>query len=222
MGLDLLVLADIEWNGIKFNVKLCKQKATETQSKLTKVTEELLKYSPTPNINLDSGQHLSCLLYGGKIDIDFITQEEAVYKSGTKKGISYLRNKHNVVLYNCPPKFVPLAKTQTVLRKKIKRDDGTIEEIIIYETNEGVLRQLKTPTKEHKRIIQLLLERSELAKLMDTYFGKLPELLEKMSWGEFLHGQYNQVVARTGRLSSSQPNMQNFADDVDQLLITRY
>ena len=68
----------------------------------------------------------------------------------------------------------------------------------------------------------MLLIRAELAKLVDTYYGKLPELLEKMEWGEFLHGQYNQCVAATGRLSSSAPNMQNFSGDVDRLLVSRY
>ena len=57
----------------------------------------------------------------------------------------------------------------------------------------------------------------EVCKLL-----KLPQLLEKMEWGEYLHGQYNQCVAATGRLSSSAPNMQNFSGDVDQLPMSRY
>ena len=92
----------------------------------------------------------------------------------------------------------------------------------IYVTNEDTLKQLKAKSKYQKRCIELLLERAELAKLLDTYYGKLPMLLEKMEWGEFLHGQYNQCVAATGRLSSSAPNMQNFSGDVDRLLISRY
>jgi DNA polymerase I-like protein with 3'-5' exonuclease and polymerase domains len=222
MGLDLLVLAEIEWNGIKFDKELCNVKANETAKKLQTITEELLTHSPTPAINLDSGQHLSCLLYGGKIDIDEPTEEETVYKSGPRKGEVYTRVRHNIVIYECGWRFRPLPKTETKLKKKLALPDGSIQEITIYETNEGVLKQLKKPTKEHRRIIELLLERAELAKLMDTYFGKLPELLDKMGWGEFLHGQYNQVVARTGRLSSSNPNMQNFGNQVDQLLISRY
>ena len=71
-------------------------------------------------------------------------------------------------------------------------------------------------------MISSLLKRAELAKLQDTYYGKLPTLLAHMEWGKLLHGQYNQCVAATGRLSSSAPNMQNFSGDVDKLLISRY
>lgn len=218
MGLDLLVLQEMEENGVKFDRKLCEQKATEAGQKLKDITEELLKYSPTGSINLDSGQHLSCLLYGGSFEIDHITEEEAVYKSGPKKGEKYIKNRHNEIIYDCPKLFEPLPKTETKLKKKLT--DG--REITIYETNEDVLKQLKKPSAIHKKIIQLLLERAELAKLMDTYYGKLPQLLDTMEWGEYLHGQYNQCVAATGRLSSSGPNMQNFSGDVDKLLVSRY
>lgn len=222
MGLDLLVLQEMEENGVKFDTKLCATKAEETKSRLEEVTTELLKYSPSPDINLDSGQHLSCLLYGGKIDIDYITEEEATYKSnskatGAKKGDTYMKNVHNVVVYECPRLFEPLPKSETKLKKKLGN-----EEIVIYVTNEDTLKQLKAKSKYQKECIKLLLERAELAKLLDTYYGKLPELLEKMEWGEYLHGQYNQCTAATGRLSSSNPNMQNFSGSVDLLLISRY
>ncbi len=222
MGLDLLVLQEMEENGVKFDISLCTDKAKETQERLSTITEELLKYSPSPDINLDSGQHLSCLLYGGKIDVDYVTQETAYYKgnskaTGAKKGDSYQKNVHNIIVYECPQLFQPLPKSETKLKKRLGE-----EEITIYVTNEDTLKQLKAKSKYQKRLIELLLERAELAKLLDTYYGKLPMLLEKMEWGEFLHGQYNQCVAATGRLSSSAPNMQNFSGDVDKLLISRY
>ena len=222
MGLDLLCLQEMEENGVKFDVELCKIKETETTEKLKEVTEELLRYSPTPDINLGSGQHLSCLLYGGKFDIDYVTTESTIYKSGPRKGTEYLRNVHNVIIYECPQLLVPLPKSETKLKKKLPLPDGTIEEITIYTTDEDTLKRLKTKTKEQRRLIELLLLRAEYAKLVETYYAALPELLEKMQWGEYLHGQYNAVVAATGRLSSSAPNMQNFSGDVDQLIVSRY
>lgn len=219
MGLDLLVLADMEWNGIKLDVEQCKAKAAETEIKLKEVTDELLALAPSSDINLDSGQHLSCLLYGGTIELTVLTgQEEREYKSGKRKGEKYMKSFYETRQYECLPLFKPLPKTETKLKKKL--EDG--REITIYETNEDVLKQLKTPTKQHKRIIELLLERAELAKLLDTYYGKLPKLCEEMGWKDTLHGQYNQVVAATGRLSSTKPNMQNFSGAVDEVLISHY
>jgi DNA polymerase I-like protein with 3'-5' exonuclease and polymerase domains len=31
------------------------------------------------------------------------------------------------------------------------------------------------------------------------------KIVEEKNWGEYIHGQFNQTVARTGRLSSSKP-----------------
>lgn len=223
MGLDLLVLQEMEYNGVKFNTALCADKAEATAETLKAITEELLSYSPTRDINLDSGVHLSCLLYGGIIELEYTTQEIAYYKgdskaTGAKKGDAYTRNVHSSVQWPCPRLFEPLPKSETKLKKKLSDD----KEVVVYVTNEDALKQLKAKTKYQKRLIELLLQRAELAKLMDTYYGKLPQLLEKMEWGEYLHGQYNQCVAATGRLSSSAPNMQNFSGDVDQLLMSRY
>ena len=217
MGLDLLCLQEMEENGVKFDTALCLDKAKTTKEQLEEVTEKLLKYSPSRDINLDSGQQLSCLLYGGKFEVDYVTEVEAVYKSGPKKGTSFIKNVHNEVVYDCPRLFTPLPKSETKLPKKLNG-----EEITIYVTNEDTLKQLKAKSPLQKEIIKMLLIRAELAKLVDTYYGKLPELLEKMEWGEYLHGQYNQCVAATGRLSSSAPNMQNFSGDVDALLVSRY
>lgn len=217
MGLDLLVLQDMESNGIKFDLELCHKKETETATALAAITKDLLSYCPTPDINLDSGQHLSCLLYGGKFDIDYITEVEAVYKSGPRKGETYLKNQHNVVVFECPQLFKPLPKSETKLKKKIGD-----EEITIYFTNEPTLQKLRKPSKWHKRIIELLLKRAELGKLLETYYAALPVLIDTMEWGGYLYGQYNQVGARTGRLSSNKPNMQNFSADIDLLLVSRF
>ena len=218
MGLDLLVLAEMEWNGVKFDIKLCTTKANETKIKLEALTEELLGYAPTPDLNLDSGHHLSCLLYGGAFElISVASTERLVYKSGQKKGQEYDKHHYVTTVYHCTPLFTAPKGATT---KLVSKAGGS--EYPVYQTSEDVLKQLRAPTKQHKHIIEVLLKRAEYAKLLDTYYGKLPQLLEKMEWGDMLHGQYNQVVAATGRLSSSAPNMQNFSGDVDALLVSRY
>lgn len=218
MGLDLLVLEEMEYNGIKFNTKLCEEKAIEVASKLSEINRRILEYSTTRNINLDSGQQLSCLLYGGcfeSVEIDSV--EDRIYKSGPRKGEVYQRNRYKTTVYEFPPLFKPLPRTQYKLPIKVGE-----KEFPAYQAGEDILKRLRAGSKKQKEIISLLLERAELAKLLDTYYGKLPALLEKMEWGDVLHGQYNQCVASTGRLSSSAPNMQNFSGDCDLLLVSRY
>lgn len=61
--------------------------------------------------------------------------------------------------------------------------------------------------REAHPIIPLLLEHRELSKLQNTYLEALPNLVDR-STGR-VYTSYNQTVAATGRLSSSDPNLQN-------------
>jgi len=70
-------------------------------------------------------------------------------------------------------------------------------------TDEEVLRKLAA---EHT-LPAAILEYRELAKLKSTYIDSLPKLLSPKT--ERLHTSFNQTVTATGRLSSSQPNLQN-------------
>jgi DNA polymerase I-like protein with 3'-5' exonuclease and polymerase domains len=218
MGLDLLVLQEMEWNGVKLNVELCKKKAEQTAKELEEISGELRTYCPRPDFNFDSGHQLSCLLYGGAFELTILDRvEKLVYKSGLRKGEEYERSFWRTEVVECPALFIPIKGSQTKLVSKANE-----KEYPVYASGEDVLKQLRKPTARHRRLIDLLLRRAEKEKLLGTYFKALPVLLETMEWGDILHGQLNQVVARTGRLSSSNPNMQNFSGDVDELLVTRY
>ncbi|OIO06755.1 DNA polymerase I [Candidatus Falkowbacteria bacterium CG1_02_37_44] len=56
-------------------------------------------------------------------------------------------------------------------------------------------------------IIKLIQSYRELSKLYNTYIKALPELINKKT--ERIHTSYNQAVTATGRLSSTEPNLQN-------------
>ena len=72
-----------------------------------------------------------------------------------------------------------------------------------YVTNEEVLQGLK-----HKHeIVGNILEHRGLKKLLGTYVDTLPSLINKRTGR--IHTSFNQTIASTGRLSSSDPNLQN-------------
>ena len=56
-------------------------------------------------------------------------------------------------------------------------------------------------------IIELVIEHRELSKLISTYLDALPVLMDPQT--KRLHTSFNQTVTATGRLSSSDPNLQN-------------
>lgn len=70
-------------------------------------------------------------------------------------------------------------------------------------TAESVLQDL---AKEHE-LPRILLEHRSCAKLKSTYTDKLPELMHPTTGR--IHTSYHQAVTATGRLSSSDPNLQN-------------
>jgi DNA polymerase-1 len=70
-------------------------------------------------------------------------------------------------------------------------------------TAESVLEQLA----ENYALPRIILTHRGLAKLKSTYTDKLPELINPRTGR--VHTSYQQAVASTGRLSSSDPNLQN-------------
>jgi DNA polymerase-1 len=71
-------------------------------------------------------------------------------------------------------------------------------------TDESVLSEL---AEQGHQIPHLILEYRELYKLDSTYVSKLPTLVNPETGR--IHTSFNQTVAATGRLSSSDPNLQN-------------
>jgi len=72
-----------------------------------------------------------------------------------------------------------------------------------YSTDAKVLRSIRD---EHA-IVPVIEEWREYSKLLNTYLGPLPSLLSEEDGR--LHTTFNQTVAATGRLSTSDPNLQS-------------
>ena len=72
-----------------------------------------------------------------------------------------------------------------------------------YSTSEEVLVKLK----DRHPVISQILEYRSLSKLIGTYLDSFPKLINPTTGR--LHTVYNQTVTATGRLSSSNPNLQN-------------
>ena len=72
-----------------------------------------------------------------------------------------------------------------------------------YVTSEEVLESLRT---KHP-VVGRILEHRGLKKLLGTYVDALPQLINPQTGR--IHTSFNQAVTATGRLSSSNPNLQN-------------
>lgn len=200
---DMSILREMEACGIPFDEELCQVRAEEMDEKIQRIKAELSAVYPNVPINFNSGDHISAFLYGGVVKEDgkeFI----GYYKSGAKKGEPKFKNieiEHPLPQVYKPIKGSELAK------------EG------FYATNEATLRQLKG--KRHN--VDLLLGLAKLEKLNGTYYRGLVKLRTEMDWPKgTLHGNFVQTTARTGRLSSSKPNLQNFASELQDIFISNY
>lgn len=207
MNQDLLVLQEIEFNGFYFNEQACREKAQELTATIDDLRMELHDYHSIEQFNTESGDHISALLYGGTIVIPskvFV----GVYKTGDRKG----EDKYgwHDSSYDLPRLFNPLPRTE------LKKEG-------YWATGEDVLKQLKTRDKAGKRVVEIILTLAKLEKIVGTYYMGLPKLRETMNWKtNMLHGNLNQVTARTGRLSSTKPNLQNISGEMKIVFETRY
>ncbi|MCD6450995.1 MAG: DNA polymerase I [Acidobacteria bacterium] len=71
-----------------------------------------------------------------------------------------------------------------------------------YSTDSSVLNNLSAHP-----LVKLILNYRELSKLKSTYIDALPKMINPKTGR--IHTSYNQTVTATGRLSSSEPNLQN-------------
>ena len=72
-----------------------------------------------------------------------------------------------------------------------------------YATGEEVLDKLR----DAHPVVPLILEWREMKKLLSTYIDNLPALVNQHTGN--IHASFNQAVVATGRLSSTNPNLQN-------------
>ena len=203
---DLLVLQEIEYNGLLFDEEACLSKAKEEQINIDNLRASLYSSHSIPEFNTESGDHLSALLYGGTI---VIPRKEliGVYKTGERKGEDKYGWKDTS--YHMPQLVKPKAGSE-------------LKKAGFWATGEDVLKSLK-PKGEAKKIIATILELAKLEKIVSTYYLGLPALRVKMNWKEgMLYGNLNQVTARTGRLSSTKPNIQNLGSGIKVLFGSRF
>lgn len=202
---DILVLADMEFNGLAYDFTLSEKKAEELTKEIENIDRQLSVLAPVDSINWNSNDHLSAILYGGIIKFPVRETYERVLKDGTVK----IRERWGEKQVEMPRLVTPVKGSECA-------KEG------YWKTAEDILRTLKA-TGKAKKIIELVLKRSVLDKELNTYALGIPKLYnEKHYTDNLIHGNYNMCVARTGRLSSSSPNLQNLSKESKQCFVSRY
>lgn len=192
----------MEYNGMYFDKKLAHEEKEKLkvvymdlaidvtcwmQEQCPKSTSILLE-----ELNPNSNKQLSAVLFGGtfnvKRDLPALDAEgnQQFYKSGAKKG--QLKTKKTDMAINCPGLF-----------KSTKEASVTG----VYPVGDDALKKISHP------IVDKILKLREYGKQIGTYFDGYSSLV----WPDgLIHGQLNHCQTNTGRLSSSNPNLQNISN----------
>jgi len=140
---------------------------------------------------------------GVKLDVDFLHQMSRKLEEELKGFEKKIYDMAGIVFnINSPQQLGKVLFEELEIQKEIggKRPSRTATGQ--YSTSESVLERFS----KHP-IVKNILEYRKLAKLKSTYVDALPTLISRRTGR--LHTSFNQTVTATGRLSSSDPNLQN-------------
>lgn len=203
----------MEHNGMKIDQKELIEYKYKKESELNNAKVDLIslilhKLHPQLNtldmggvgqfLNIDSPHFISKVLYGGTCE--FITKEpDDIYKSGAKKGLPKFKNvTHEVVLNRV---VSPLSEWETAKKGIYKVGEDELKEILVMK-----------PGPDTELFINTLLKVRELSKEVGTYIEGISNLIYEDGC---IHGNLQHTVAITGRLTSSNPNLQNITNKED-------
>jgi DNA polymerase I-like protein with 3'-5' exonuclease and polymerase domains len=188
------VLSEIESNGMLLNVDEAMRQVKSLRLKLD-VLDTDIKMAVGYDLNLSSGPELSAALYGGTIKRP---REEWIITTLKSKPESTYKMK--IVYDDVKVKGAGFAKDKKLKTKK----EG------VYKTDKNTIKFLTAKTKKQRNLKKWLVERSGVAKALETLLGKDDSgIINKVQADGFVHPQYNMTVTKTGRLSSKEPNGQN-------------
>jgi DNA polymerase I len=193
MVLNGALLATIEmmWNGMKVDRATLGRLRGEIQVAAIEAEKELLSYvGPVPfPFNVGSNQQLSAYLFGGEVKY---AAKELVgkYKTGPHAGEDKYRNA--VKVHTFKGRYLPEGcGAKKLASGYYSTDDETLAKLVKAGADTGV---------------EELLKFRALNKQLNTYFEPIQNLLFP---GDFIYHTINATLTKTGRYSSSNPNLQN-------------
>jgi len=184
------------------------------KDKLDKYTVEVVDTYVECKLNLDE------MMLGLVDEIDSPKQWSQFFFGGTKK----IQVKEVVGLYKNGKTKTKLMDKELVIKPAlayVPDPDKVSKKTGHVSVDEAVLSDMLLHTVDPKiiRIVTTLLKYRELSKQLSTYV----QGLSKHLIGDYIHGKLNHTITVTGRLSSTNPNLQNISNNpIKKIFTSRY
>ncbi len=222
----LLAVTEMEYNGMYIDKDKAEEHTIAMNIKLKQIKESLTKFlidnelwpEELLTFNMASPKQLGNLLYGGQAVVTMKKGEldnngkPVLYKTGLKKGEVKLHNEEvDVYITGLNEKFRDEWTTK-------KGGRGTGEKVLI-DMKDRSLNSLTINT------IDLILEYRKHSKILSTYLqneDKTKGIIPLITPDGYVHSEYRTVETETGRLSSTNPNLQNIPPFVTDMFLSRY
>lgn len=209
-------LYQFQYNFIDINGKYCKEKGLERVA-------EVFRNIEMPLIQVVF--EMECT--GVKIDTDLAEKLKAQYTKHKDAAevkfnleIDKLNDKFDKLMIKNPAAYNKLFKDGI---RKVSISSPTQLAILFYDvlefespdkksprgTGEAILKSFNHP------LVDSILEYRSMSKLLSTYIEAIPQHIAKRD--NRLHANFNQYGAKTGRFSSSDPNLQNIPSQKTKL-----
>jgi DNA polymerase-1 len=189
------ILSEAETNGFTLDLNRSYEIIDEYKQILDNADSTLIDLVGF-EFNPGSNKQLSAALYGGVIKRKIKVKKEKVLKSGKIKQYEVWGTEEPE--YD-GMKITPLTDTESAY-------EG------YYSTSKDTLKSLKTTNKKQEQFVDILVERSNAQKVLQTFHTERKGssgLVDIVGTDGRVHPAFNQTVTATARLSSSRPNGQN-------------
>ena len=194
---------EMQFNGLHIDMAKLDTYTVEVVNSYVDVKLDLEALAEGLVEDINSPKQWSQLFFGGKKKVK-VKEEVGVYKNGNTK---YKLVEKTVVVKPLVT-YVPDPDKVSKKTGQISVDDSVLNDMLKHTFDPRAIA-----------IINKLLKYRELSKQLSTYV----QGLSKNIIGEFIHGKFNHTATVTGRLSSTNPNLQNISNNpIKQIFNSRF
>ena len=194
---------DMMFNGLHIDTTALDKYTVEVVNEYVEVKLDLEELAKDHIDDINSPKQWSQFFFGGTKKVK-VKEEVGVYKNGNTK----FKLVEKTVKIKPFIKYTPDPDKISAKTGQVSVDDTVLNDMLAHTFNAEAIG-----------LINKLLKYRELSKQLSTYV----QGLSKHMIGDFIHGKLNHTATVTGRLSSTNPNLQNISNNpIKQIFTSRF